>query len=117
MGAMSDLAKFYAARLDEDEALALAWARGPWEAREYDVWMPDTIAAALRHLPPGAPARVLREVEAGRANLAMHEDCGFGSGFCGDGGHSWDDDGGCGTLANLASVYSDHPDFNPAWRS
>ena len=123
-----DIVGFLRARLDEDEAAALD-AEGscpsPWEGSA-DLWdgSGDPIAAdtdrnyvtvrGAEHIARHDPARVLRDVEAGRAIVDMHADCGSGVGYCDDGGHGGD--GSCGTLCYLAAVYSDHPDYRLEWK-
>ncbi|MFJ9558295.1 DUF6221 family protein [Nocardiopsis sp. NPDC101807] len=59
------------------------------------------------HIARHDPARVLREVAAKRAVLALHQDAGMG-----DCAHSSDP---CPTLRALAAPYVDHPDYDPAW--
>jgi hypothetical protein len=104
---MSDLVEFLTARLDEDEAAARAWL---------PIGNPD--AAAREHIARHDPARVLREVAAKRAILAGHSTVT---------GWNWPDqsDGSVQmdyvealrrTLRHLAAVYSDHPDYDEAWR-
>jgi hypothetical protein len=115
---VSDLVEFLHARLDEDEA----WAK--WAAdRTTAEWHPDF---APRH----DPARVLREVEAGRAILAAHGPDPIGK-FGGvqeprclvcltdrDGyEEQWEaDPWPCATLRHLAAIYSDHPDYRQEWK-
>ncbi len=139
---MSDLAAFLAARLDEDEAAAggcmncglpiaaattkTGWTHGDRTAVKggwQGVRCPGKITGAL---PWPDPARRLREVEAGRAILALHkpdrnpadqwyghdvrcEECGGigGSPAIGERGfqRSWP----CRTLRIKVAVFSDHP--------
>jgi Family of unknown function (DUF6221) len=136
---VSDLAAFLRARLDEDEAIALAacghdgrqaiWVLRGHESdtgmiREgnggavvvYDEGSPDEAEAA--HIARHDPARVLREVAAGRAILELHD----GAHECPVYDHNgdidncgWVDDGDCPTKRHLAAVYSDHPDYDPGW--
>jgi len=124
------LTEFLTARLAEDEAAA----RNTLEDRER--MLPATLLAAVQQpdgslITLGDPARVLREVEAKRAILAEHEDtyCGYiydhPDGLmcvrCADA----DRDGvpyaerpwPCQTLRAVAAVYSDHPDYDEAWKS
>jgi hypothetical protein len=99
---------------------------------------------ALVHAARHDPARVLREVSAKRAVMERHrlatelemqsrfpaaeEERRFYPGYlpcvgCGDDGGQggWkpefnvDDINNCPELRDLAAVYSDHPDYNPAW--
>jgi hypothetical protein len=94
------LTEFYAARLDEDEAAALAWL---------PFGNPD--AATREHIARHDPARVLREVQAGRKILADYE---------GTRAITGDNDeyvaGLSAALSALASAYSDHPDYDEARR-
>jgi hypothetical protein len=100
------LTDFLLARLAEDEALALQVPEGwvppfdrplQWEG-DYDM---------LSVLP----ARVLAEVEAKRQIVELLGDC--------HDGYVWDSGTGLRAelaLCALALPYSDHPDFDPAWR-
>lgn len=76
----------------------------------------------MEHIARHDPARVLREVQAKRAILALHtatdggsacEGCGT-VGVCDD----WvtDDVNDCPMLHALANVYADHPDFVAEWK-
>lgn len=142
---MVTLTEFVAARLDEDEAAAFNAARTDgtdWRPRS-GIGIGHTVYAPLRepgqrgvadvateeaaaHIARHDPARVLREVEAKRAILAEHTpetpDYGpfKGEPQCGSCGAVSSDayygiDWPCGTLRHLAAVYSDHPDYDPAW--
>jgi len=107
------LTEFVAARLDEDEAAARFMMDR--EARCLQ------LRAEFLGFPLGE--RVLREAGAKRKILALHEQArshknGRLLDFCicqaEDGvvcGH-WP----CETLRALAAVYSDHPDYDPAWK-
>ena len=147
---MADLAAFLAARLDEDEAAARAAASiaGPgWKAETY--WpgdesrtrtcvrskdgaflgefgdtpdYPDMAAHVARH----DPARVLREVAAGRAILADYEEAAQHPYDLPEGVREGRDDDERErdqylidvlehVLRCLAAVYRDHPDYDPAW--
>ena len=118
---MSDLtlAGFLAARLGEDERIAReAYADGPGAGM---ISVPHATGALIaRH----DPARVLREVEAGRTLLRYFTDpqtheplsvaiapdayaLGRGEGITLPG--SW-------ILRELAAVYSDHPDYREEWK-
>ena len=120
------LAEFYAARLDEAEAEALAASPGPWHlsAEDDEVLAVDDITVAdvfalsgnqqratARHIARHDPARVIREVQAGRKILADYE---------GTRAITGDNDeyvaGLSAALSALASVYSDHPDWDEARR-
>ena len=145
---MSGLAAFLAARLDEDEAAAKAvedrsepWT-GRWQPRErnaletYNGWVlavsvpigGDFAPGVVEHIARHDPARVLREVEAGRAILAAHlpgefDRYGLTEILCRTcvTGHEayMDDDGAdpwpCATVRRLAAVWSDHPDYREEW--
>ena len=145
------LIAFLAARLDEDEAAAEAaaeddgadWfanAKEGWDADERSVMYtgPSTLrpggtwdypvcrslsVGAAEHIARHDPARVLREVEAGRTILAEHfaedrgeslpgADCGVCY-YIGTPGSpaGWP----CRTLRALAAVWSDHPDYDQEW--
>lgn len=127
---MAGLVAFITARLDEDQAAAERATPGPWHqdgsairgsARPAAPSITDTLVVTHTWAPEAAhivqhdPARVLRDVAASRDVLGRHARCGYGTGFCGDGGHSFDDDLGCWELVNLAQRWSDHPDFDQAW--
>ena len=134
-----DLRAFVAARLDEDEAAARAATEGPWSFAGYDSADGWPIVANdeheivsrsgsddAEHIARHDPARVLREVTAKRAILAVHQikpptwrepdDQAFGCECC-----HFDRDEGiygfgyCPTLKALAAVYSDHEDFRGEW--
>lgn len=100
------ITEFLLARIAEDEAAA-----DRVEFRPY--------------LGEGAPelltARVLAECEAKRQIIELHQRCNVhdhpgdecdACQRCGD-GSIWP----CDTLLAVASVYADHPDFDPAWRA
>lgn len=133
-----DLTEFYAARLDETEAAARdSYYEGQrWITEEEGVyrWPDDELVqmadrkADARHIARHDPARVLREVEAGRKILAdlpayskqrrdlrdhvyLPENAAYHSGHA-DG----TDDAAYYALRLLAAVYSDHPDYDEAWR-
>jgi Family of unknown function (DUF6221) len=137
-----DLAEFLAARLDEDEAAAGAGARRvgmPWRAEPQpgtpgglvidDLGLVGSTGGryAAEHIARHDPARVLREVAAGRAILAEHaatDWTAYGDRMCRR--CVLDDDEPhdepyhwlpfpCPTLRALAAAYSDHPDYDPAW--
>lgn len=134
---MSDLVAFVRARLDDDEAAALAAAQGPgrdWDAasqgqgRERDgvLWDEDranVIAWFDGHLPGAAhaarhdPRRVLREVKALRAIVDLHEllgdpaDYDYGAAPC-----LCEEIWPCATVKALAGIWRDHPDYDPAWK-
>lgn len=139
-----DLIAFMQARLAEDEAVARAAAAAlaaPWRvagcacclygAADEGGWRLDPCGpdlhrgAILEHIARWDPARVLAEVAAKRAILKLHPPATQPSGLycatCGDWPQPGDEQGvitwPCGTLKLLAQPYSDHPDFDPAWRA
>ena len=116
-----DMAGFYAARLAEVEATAKAALAGPWHIdrdplqglRIMDgrglvvTWTPGFYERGdsdATHIALNDPARVLREVEAGRAILAMYAD-----------GLAYDDYAVGRVIRVLVAVYSDHPDYDEEW--
>ena len=121
---MSDLVEFLRARLDEDEAVALAAANekdgatwdayfiyregigistdGPVEERDGYISHHEETAHISRH----DPARVLREVEAKRRVLWLLE-----------GGDAYECSVMEPAIKALASIYSDHPDYRDEWRA
>jgi hypothetical protein len=93
----------------------------------YDEGAPDE--GEREHLARHDPARVLREVAAKRRVLADHHVptpgwpfSGWPARACtGCGADRWEeplteDVNGCYELRNLASVWSDHPDYDESWR-
>ena len=97
-GAQSpSLTEFLSARLDEDEADARAVLDAD------DAYMPPDIIASPRRILVVDPVRVLADVEAKRAIIEWH-----------DGEHICDNEP-CAVFRGLASVYHDHPDFDPGW--
>jgi len=143
------LTEFLTARYDEREAAAKAAARVEPEDAETSRWyghahwvarygtvvdaadndyamMTESTDEVCAHIALNDPARVLREVEAGRKILAEHT-------FLPDSHplarscprcitdregyqEEWlDDDYPCLTLRVLAAVWCDHPDYDPAW--
>lgn len=136
---MDDLTAFIAARLDEDEAMALAAAtdvsrlagRANWTSEAAMVTDAEDLDWAIcdlspyvddeclaRHIARHDPARVLREVTAKRAILARYE-----RGAAGDlpewtAGRELIIAGLAmleGVLRDLAVAWSDHPHYQPAW--
>jgi hypothetical protein len=100
---MTDLAEFLNARLDKDEVAALKSRNAPEDATRYvDA---DRYSEAL--LGIFDDERVLREARAKRKILAAYRDANEGS-------IVWDVLGFAVTV--LAAVYSDHPDYDPAWK-
>lgn len=110
---MSDLIAFLRDRLDEDEARA----NGLFFACRIPGKLPDFSSrggpAAEVYWQHFTPDRMLRDVAATRALLALHtsnhsagvtEACGY----C---GHLWP----CAEVSIAAAVYSDHPDYRAEW--
>lgn len=96
-----DLTEFLTARLAEDERVSRELQAG--YLRHY-----GSVEALSepQQLMWGFAARVLREVEAKRAVVALLAPFGGCPGCP-----------GClPVLAHLAAVYSDHPDFDESWR-
>ena len=94
----NDLVAFLRARLDEDER-----------------WAQDSASPLYSDGEPGTPghsARALREVAAKRAILGLHARAVICQG-------DWHEDGqeqlAEDVLRQLATVYSDHPDYRPEW--
>src|SRR5258706_7794291 len=109
-GGSMDLAKFLEARIAEDEAVAKA-AFGPGIALNW----PALPAAVDVFVDRYGPLRAVREVGAKRKILAehalSHNQRGDSLCFtCTEG--PWP----CRTIALLAAIYGDHPDFDPAWK-
>lgn len=134
---MSGLVEFLQARLDEDERVALEATSGPWTVEIHRHRVTGEIVDAevlpvveqegngaggvprpedAEHIARHHPARVLREVRCKRALLEAAAIV--------VGGHEifklpdivgnvgpW-----LGVVKQMASVYSDHPDYDEAWR-
>ena len=98
------LAEFLTARLDEDKAGA-----EDIHSRDCDTMTPPGFPCDC-----GYPARVLREVDAKRKILALHEpnDVTGPGRACRWCGHLWP----CDEVRILVAVWSDHPDYDPAWK-
>jgi hypothetical protein len=117
------LAEFLAARLTEDEETAKAVLPEDWS----DIAWAGVGPSAVAFVTDFDPARVLREVGAKRAVLALHhmdsdeytdadgiERAAFICHECDNFGSS--DNWPCRTLRQLVSVYSDHPDYQAEWK-
>lgn len=107
-----DLAAFVTARLDEDEEIAKAVRPKDWD----DIGWAGVGATATAHAAQHDPARVLREVAAKRAIMAVHaqlndsiwcQTCDPGADPFGD-SDAWYP---CRTVRALATAWSDHPDY------
>ena len=123
------ITEFLLARIVEDEAAATAAQSAASMA-----YFGDTVAdamlglaasegadrVAVEHFRRHNPDRVLAECEAKRRIVRKHRERPGVTGAdsappdrcstCRS--HRWP----CGTLRELASVYADHPDYDPAWR-
>lgn len=145
------LAAFLLARLDEDERIARAVTSTPWRrgtgtaaAEGGEGWDQDVVWRTFEvegdaglytddeddaaHIARHNPARVLREVEAKRRLVELHEQVpgtpgayqkdapATGCKVC----HEWDGvtyaGGDCETLRLLALPFADHPDYCQEWR-
>jgi len=154
-----DIVEFLTARLDEDEAGALATTpvlvTGRWKvardkhadddaplqliqgedpddpaSEEYSsteviaycaYWQAEA-EANLRHIARHDPARVLAEVKAKRRVMArhsvvydLHTECCYGCGWDREEGFHVEGIENCQELRDMASVYDQHPDYDPAW--
>lgn len=133
------IVEFLNARLDEDQAVVAAvednsapftgeWinddgrvlrTRNRWVLAykpNAEPWRPGV----LDHIARYDPARVLAEVATKRRVLARHANDGYGS--CEGCGCEYADISlryaieECPELRDLAAVYADYPDYDPAWR-
>ena len=110
-----DLAEFIRARIDEDEAIAKAAANRHWltddniitlhPEHDGDGFMSWPTRADAQHAANHDPARVLREVEAKRR---MVEDTWGGP----DHEDMW-----LHHMRLIASIWSDHPDYQQEWHA
>ncbi|MFI2081459.1 DUF6221 family protein [Streptomyces rubiginosohelvolus] len=119
------LLAFLKARLDDDERVARACAGdGTWTVEDLEVYAPDLSDDVRTQAARHDPARTLREVEAKRRLLDEHQDVNDGScGTCVDGKWGYPTHGGsspqsypCRTLRLLALPYSNHHEYEEAWR-
>ena len=137
---LSEMADFLQARLDEDESAAreAAGLTENWVADrpalgvvlvDGEPLIEGHITGLTEHIARHDPARVLREVKAKRAIVAMHrlvfEDYRDGDGMerssadcakCGTDGRYTSDTYPCNTLRQIAAVYSDHPSYREEWK-
>lgn len=136
---MPDLVTFIRARLDHDEQVARAAAEAAtspnWRDSDSGIYPADNpgnhpgpfLSASddyidpeiSRHITLHDPARVLREVAAKRRILAAHQ---VDADYCttcsvevNDGYDRAPVAAPCPTLLDLASVWSEHPDYDQAW--
>ena len=139
---MTTITEFLNARLDEDEAAAAEAAHGSADWAERGTWWLEGVEhnvvgdeeafchpSNVNHIVRHDPARVLREVAMKRDLLALHrpgkaefydgDQCDHCAGQC----HSSsglmceepDARYPCDTVRTLATVHSDHPDYQPEW--
>lgn len=127
------LGDFLRQRLDEDLAIATPAAdagsgnwdaafqedEGNWTVEDREFSDPSAALdctgdwAMAAHIARHDPARVIREVEAKRKEIALHvAEPGQHPDFCWYDRHQLP----CPSLRNLASVYSDHSDYREEWR-
>ncbi len=125
-----DLAKFLNARLDDDQWVAEGAART--DDRRQGAWYPAMFgpggfdARVDDHLARHDPGRVLREVDAKRKIVAEHAmEPGMFPPSCvrccdtntAQYPQRWDAlMWPCPTVRALAAVWSDHEDYDPAWK-
>lgn len=127
------LVEFVLARITEDEEVARAAiekadAEWEYESRLGQLWTVQNDEARIIHMPAlrsplghhiarHDPARVLAGCERDRRIVAEH--------VAGESTESWvscqtcaqwKEGWPCTTLKALATVYADHPDYDPAWR-
>lgn len=108
---MTGIEAFILARVAEDESLAMRCMRfgvtAPGETLSQRIELPypeDDVARALAdHFDPD---RVLADCAAKRALVALYE---YWDGDANDYGQME------GVMVILARIWSDHPDFDPAW--
>jgi Family of unknown function (DUF6221) len=130
---MSDLVEFLTARLDEDNEAALDMLARDWTLTGRDVMTAGFVIAEAssdltgRHIARHDPARVLREVEAKRKILDLWHNPAKVE-HLPEGAHEGRDPDEImrdvavaeaidEIVRTLAAVYSDHPDYDEAWRS
>lgn len=125
---MATIIEFLRTRLDEDEQVARKAGPPPWRFGDMqirdaqgDLVVKHTWPQEAEHIARWDPARVLAEVDAKRWMLdtlvpevedmdeTLHQE------FCGrdrPDAHSYI---AAQLLARLAQLYTDHPDYDPAW--
>jgi Family of unknown function (DUF6221) len=119
------LVEFILQRIDEDEAVA----RQAVDALvcgypDYQTHVTTDTQRADRHVERFGPTRVLAECAAKRAILDLHApSTDHGSGYDPYCTGCWDEGGQdgapiypCRTVRILVPIYSDHPDYDEAWR-
>ena len=137
----ADIAEFVAARLDEDEAAANATeSPSPWKGAddESDNWIVTDATGEpviydegtptlneAKHIARHDPARALREVEAKRkimdeifhyeALIDSERGCCCAASRIRNGECRSSPPDQIDGLRDLASIWSDHPDYRPGW--
>lgn len=125
MTAENPLLGFYAARLDEDQSVAIVALLVPaewYEIAQQAVACTDTIEIgfAYQHIVRHDPARALREAEAGRRLIKRYElaasatAAGSVVSFI-HGQNSGYAEACLDAVRDAASVWSDHPDYDSSW--
>lgn len=113
---MSDLVEFLKARLDEDEELAREAVDGLYPSEGPDDYVHHLVSAEsnctdeqYRHADRWNPFRVLAEVAAKRQVIIAYE-ASSAPFLAAQRSGLWM------AVKALATAYSDHPDFAPAWQ-
>ena len=116
---LDDLTAFLRVRYDDDEKLTKAAAEAQTATGRGAEWNPGIPMDMIsEHIAHHDPARVLREVAAKRRILYDHAPqakgyrtacsrCHYGNSL----GANWP----CLTMASLAAVWPDHPDYKQEW--
>jgi hypothetical protein len=109
---MTDLAAWILERIAEDEATARAYRDGDWSGNPY---AGDGDGSDLRYAERFDPARVLAQCAAYKMVVYLHGPYrAYGEDICASCGRETPYP--CRTLRALASVWVDHPDYDPVWR-
>jgi hypothetical protein len=141
MDETDEIAAFYAARLDEDEAVALRAARKrrpPWRLEGVPGIHPGRVSNAPEGATPSAldgsvvadvisgivgahvarhdPGRALREVEAGRAEIARWRHLAAEYERTRHGADMMRRDELATVLRHRAAVWDDHAEYKPVWK-
>lgn len=138
----TDILVFLKARLDEDEAAALAWRERnrswkvvgkrnvkypngseqvaaidvsgePYEWWE-QIWVKRDLNGLADHIALHDPSRVLREVAAKRTALSLIEEIRRMEG-CIESEWGSSEEVADPLLRSMTAVWSDHPDYDPSW--
>lgn len=123
------LTEFLTARYDEREAVARrAYSQGEWrsgstygmfvsvEARSWTVVSGEWERSDADHIALNDPAYVLADIAAKREIVELHSGDEPLCGWSQDARTSHDEEPPCDTLRLLALPYTDHPDYDEAWR-